>query len=94
MRLLQTQNSLGVCVIIVSAGGSQSCRVFHFCLEWATKTRDDGHGYVLISLVHFNLLIYFLFRVIGSLSNFDEFAKAYKCPTGSQMNPEKKCAVW
>lgn len=42
MRLLQTQNRLGVCVIIVSAGGSQSCRVFHFCLEWATKTRDDG----------------------------------------------------
>lgn len=34
------------------------------------------------------------FRVIGSLSNFHEFAKAYKCPKGSRMNPEKKCAVW
>ncbi|XP_027040814.1 endothelin-converting enzyme homolog isoform X4 [Pocillopora damicornis] len=34
------------------------------------------------------------FRVLGSLSNFDEFAKAYKCPKGSPMNPAKKCAVW
>ncbi|XP_022784780.1 endothelin-converting enzyme homolog isoform X5 [Stylophora pistillata] len=34
------------------------------------------------------------FRVLGSLSNFDEFAKAYKCSKGSRMNPEIKCAVW
>ncbi|KAJ7331609.1 hypothetical protein OS493_019194 [Desmophyllum pertusum] len=34
------------------------------------------------------------FRVIGSLSNFDEFAKAYNCPKGSPMNPKHKCAVW
>ncbi|GFO22716.1 endothelin-converting enzyme 1 [Plakobranchus ocellatus] len=34
------------------------------------------------------------FRVIGSLQNFPDFAKAYKCPVGSPMNPEKKCSVW
>ncbi|CAD6235836.1 GSCOCG00008006001-RA-CDS [Cotesia congregata] len=34
------------------------------------------------------------FRVLGPLSNSQDFAKAYKCPPGSPMNPTHKCSVW
>lgn len=34
------------------------------------------------------------FRVLGSLQNFPEFAKAFKCKKGSSMVPEKSCRVW
>ncbi|XP_015116946.1 neprilysin-2 isoform X2 [Diachasma alloeum] len=34
------------------------------------------------------------FRILGPLSNMPEFAEDFKCPVGSKMNPENKCAVW
>ncbi|CAG5127099.1 unnamed protein product, partial [Candidula unifasciata] len=34
------------------------------------------------------------FRLIGPLQNSEDFAKAYNCPRGSYMNPEKKCSMW
>lgn len=33
-------------------------------------------------------------RVLGSLQNFPEFAKAFKCNKGSYMVPENTCRVW
>lgn len=35
-----------------------------------------------------------IFRVLGVLSNMDEFARAYSCPANSPINPAKKCVVW
>ncbi|XP_076035689.1 M13 family metallopeptidase neprilysin 3 isoform X2 [Oratosquilla oratoria] len=34
------------------------------------------------------------FRVLGTLSNFEDFSNVFHCPKGSQMNPAKKCEVW
>jgi len=34
------------------------------------------------------------FRVIGPMSNLEEFSKDFNCPLGSRMNPKNKCKVW
>ncbi|CAG0887730.1 unnamed protein product [Darwinula stevensoni] len=34
------------------------------------------------------------FRVIGALSNNDDFSREFNCPRGSRMNPSEKCVVW
>ena len=34
------------------------------------------------------------FRVIGPLSNSEQFSQDWNCPVNSPMNPEEKCTVW
>lgn len=34
-------------------------------------------------------------RVAGTIQNSEDFSKAFKCSTGSKMNPKKnKCRIW
>ncbi|KAH8363484.1 hypothetical protein KR084_010897 [Drosophila pseudotakahashii] len=33
-------------------------------------------------------------RLIGTLSNYDEFSKEFDCPAGSPMNPNEKCILY
>ncbi|XP_058389201.1 endothelin-converting enzyme-like 1 [Diceros bicornis minor] len=34
------------------------------------------------------------YRVLGSVSQFEEFGRAFHCPKDSPMNPAHKCSVW
>ncbi|KAK4879430.1 hypothetical protein RN001_007576 [Aquatica leii] len=34
------------------------------------------------------------FRVVGTLSNMESFAKDFNCPLGTPMNPKRKCTLW
>ncbi|GFY63898.1 endothelin-converting enzyme homolog [Trichonephila inaurata madagascariensis] len=34
------------------------------------------------------------YRVIGPLSNSEDFAREFKCPSKSAMNPQPKCKIW
>ena len=44
--------------------------------------------------IKFVCVIFFLCRVIGTLSNSAAFSEEFNCPIGSPMNPKDKCAVW
>lgn len=83
--------------------GTMQCR--STCQFERPQNRHNEAGYITFLKLFF---IFFLIlcittrascvssfcRVIGSVSQFDEFARVFHCPKSSPMNPTHKCSVW
>ncbi|XP_016987358.1 neprilysin-4-like [Drosophila rhopaloa] len=65
-----------------------------FFISFAQIWCNDAHPRVKALQVSTDSHMPGKFRVIGSLSNFDEFSKEFNCPAGSAMNPVVKCIIY
>lgn len=61
-----------------------------FAQNWCTKATPDSLRTSILSDMHSPPRL----RVIGTLSNSNEFARVFKCSASSKMNPENKCQLW
>jgi putative endopeptidase len=57
---------------------------------WCTKMRPEFEKMLVTVDVHSPPK----WRVIGSLSDTPDFAKAFRCKAGSKMRPANQCVVW
>jgi len=57
---------------------------------WCGSMRPQDAETQIMSSVHAPGPI----RILGPLSNSEDFARSFNCPRGSRMNPEHKCSVW
>ncbi|XP_050345849.1 neprilysin-4-like isoform X3 [Nymphalis io] len=62
----------------------------NFAQVWCGAMRSEAMRNKLKTAVHSPGR----FRVIGTLSNSLDFAREFRCPPGSPMNPVHKCSVW
>ncbi|KAI9497273.1 hypothetical protein BDB00DRAFT_951933 [Zychaea mexicana] len=61
-----------------------------FARDWCSMRRPES-SFVLATTDPHALE---RFRVIGPLQNNPKFSEAFQCPSGSYMNPQKKCTLW
>ncbi|XP_015217241.1 endothelin-converting enzyme-like 1 [Lepisosteus oculatus] len=61
-----------------------------FAQNWCMKRRSQSIYLQLLTDKHAPEH----YRVIGSVSQFDEFGRVFHCPKGSPMHPNNKCSVW
>ncbi|XP_057332176.1 neprilysin-1-like [Microplitis mediator] len=57
---------------------------------WCTKSTEEYAEALKDRDVHSPMDM----RLIGAVSNTNDFARAFNCPRGSPMNPENKCNIW
>jgi predicted metalloendopeptidase len=57
---------------------------------WCAYTTEQSFSYDVMSNEHSPDPI----RVLGTLSNNEDFAEAFDCPVNSRMNPQTKCVLW
>eukprot|EP00794_Sanderia_malayensis_P011002 gene11002-12165_t len=65
-----------------------------FFLGYAQKECHNSTHHALVESIKDDVHAPSMFRIIGTLSNTEAFAKAFNCPAGSRMNPKEKCHVW
>lgn len=65
-----------------------------FFLSFAQVLCNDVESNFKTSLVSSDEHAPSMYRVIGSLSNFQEFSWVFKCPQNASMDPEYKCAIF
>eukprot|EP01090_Pellita_catalonica_P017027 TRINITY_DN5052_c0_g1_i1.p1 TRINITY_DN5052_c0_g1~~TRINITY_DN5052_c0_g1_i1.p1 ORF type:complete len:574 (-),score=81.20 TRINITY_DN5052_c0_g1_i1:36-1736(-) len=61
-----------------------------FAQNWCTKATAEYNEQLIKSNPHAPAR----FRVLGPVSNSEEFASTFQCKKGTKMNPEKKCKLW
>uniref|UniRef100_A0A3B3SXI2 Endothelin converting enzyme like 1 n=1 Tax=Paramormyrops kingsleyae TaxID=1676925 RepID=A0A3B3SXI2_9TELE len=61
-----------------------------FAQNWCMKRRSQSIYLQLLTDKHAPEH----YRVIGSVSQFDEFGRVFHCSRGSPMHPVQKCSVW
>ncbi|XP_029035680.1 neprilysin-4-like isoform X1 [Osmia bicornis bicornis] len=62
----------------------------NFAQVWCGSMRPEATRNKLKTAVHSPGK----FRVVGTLSNSEDFAEVFNCPLGAPMNPVNKCSVW
>ncbi|KAH8331246.1 hypothetical protein KR067_013122, partial [Drosophila pandora] len=65
-----------------------------FFLGYAQLWCDDVHKLIRSTIVKNDEHAPNIYRVIGSLSNFQEFSWVYNCSQEAPMDPEYKCAIY
>ncbi|XP_001358742.3 neprilysin-4-like [Drosophila pseudoobscura] len=65
-----------------------------FFISYGQVWCNDAHPRVKAIQVSTDQHVPGKFRVIGPLSNFDEFSKEFNCPVDSPMNPRQKCMLY